>query len=260
MERRRRQAAAETPVPAAFDFPESTLGPEQRRWLELLETGQLPEPDPAAVPGEWMIQPEWRELLERSLDNAANRHWFSLLHLGVMRIEAFDEAGAEAAWEESLRLRPSAWAWRNLGALALRRGEAAAALPHYQRAWELAAQTVPDVSFAQERLAAALAAGKPDLGWEFWQSLAPALQAVDAVRLLAAKLAFARDDLAFVESALEGNYASLREGARDLTDLWYAFQVRREQLRTGQPLDAAQRRELEKRCPPPPRLDFRIID
>jgi hypothetical protein len=261
LEKRRRTAANESSIPNAFAFPHATIGPEQQRWLALLETGRLPEADPARMPGDWMIQPEWRELLEKSVQDPANRHWFSLLHLGVMRLEAFDEAGAQAAWEESLRLHPSAWAWRNLGALDVRRGHFAEAIPHYRQAWQLAAASgIPDVSFAQELLATLQAAGLADDAWEFWQHLPPELRAIDAIRILAAKIAFARNDLEFVEAALASDYASLREGARDLTDLWYGFQAKRRAIQTGRPLDETLRREVEQECPPPARIDFRVVD
>ncbi|MCX6928494.1 MAG: DUF5107 domain-containing protein [Verrucomicrobia bacterium] len=261
LEVRRRTAQQEAGFPAALSFPDSTLQSEQHRWLTLLETGRLPEPDPAALPGEWMIQPEWRALLEQGLKNAANRHWFAFLHLGVMKIEAGDEVGAAAAWEESIRLRPSAWAWRNLGAVAVRRGAPAEALPRYQKAWELAsASGTPDVSFALEYLSALHAADQHETAWTFYQQLPPTMQALGTIRLLAAKVAFAREDLAFVEAALAGEFASIREGARDLTDLWFGLQAKRQAARTGRPCDAALLDEIKKTCVPPENIDFRVVE
>ncbi|RPJ43953.1 MAG: DUF5107 domain-containing protein, partial [Chloroflexi bacterium] len=68
------------PVSPAFAFPAESLGAEQRKWLALLEQGALPEQDPAGIPGEWMVQPEWRSLLENSIERGG-RNWFALLHL-----------------------------------------------------------------------------------------------------------------------------------------------------------------------------------
>jgi tetratricopeptide (TPR) repeat protein len=257
----RRAAGGESKFPSAFAFPDSSMGDEPKRWRALLETGRLPEADPAHGPGDWMIQPEWKALLEDSLKHPANRHWFALLHLGVMRVEAFDEAGAAAAWEESIRLRPSAWAWRNLGALALRRGAPEEALPAFARAWELAsAAGTPDISFASEYLSALLAAKRHRTAWSFYSQLPPELQTRDAVRLLAAKVAFELDDLAFVESVLAGEFASIREGARDLTDLWFGLQVKRLAARTGRAVDAALIEEVKKTSVPPELIDFRVIE
>jgi tetratricopeptide (TPR) repeat protein len=260
LERHRRARQGEPPLPPAFAFPDETLGAAQQRWLELLETGALPEQDPAAVPGEWLIQPEWLTILEISAATPANRHWEALLHLGVMQIEAGDEAGARMAWEESLQLRPSAWAERNLGALEVRRGAPAAALPHYQRAWALAgAAGTPDVSFALEYLAALHAAAEFDTAWTFYQALPPAMRALGTVQLLAAKVALERGDLAFVEAAFEAEFASIREGATDLTNLWFGFQARRLAARDGLPLPAALA-QVRQTCPPPYGIDFRVME
>jgi hypothetical protein len=261
LENRRRAAQCEPAFPAAFGFPNSTLQAEQQPWLGLLEQGRLSEPEPSQPPGAWLIQPEWRALLEQSLKTPANRHWAAWLHLGVMKADAFDDAGAAEAWEESVRCRPSAWAWRNLGALAMRQGAPAAALPHYQKAWELAsAGQAPDISFATENLSALHAANQHEVAWAFYQRLPREMQATGVVRLLAAKAALARDDLAFVEQALAGEFASIREGARDLSDLWFGLQAKREAARSNRPLDAALLREVKRTCPPPTPIDFRVVE
>jgi hypothetical protein len=177
-----------------------------------------------------------------------------------MKIEAGDEAGAQAAWEASCQLRPSAWAHRNLGALEVRRGTAAAALPHYQRAWELAAAAgTPDVSFALEYLAALHTAADFETAWSFYQSLPLAMQALGTVQLLAAKVALERDDLAFVEAAFQAEFASIREGAADLTNLWFGFQAKRLAAREGLPLAVALE-QVRQTCPPPYPIDFRVME
>ena len=243
--------------PKAFAFPQETLGVEQQRWMQLLQQGDFPDQPPTAVPGEWMIQPEWQALLEKSLERS--RTWFALLHLGVMRMEAFDTEGAKAAWEESLALTPSPWAHRNLAVLALRNSQVDTALEHYRQAWVLASTAgTPDVSFAIETLFAMLDAGRADEAWAFYKALPSGHQAVDAIRLAAAKIAFARDDLATVEAALDADYASIREGARDLTELWFGFQAKKLVAAKGMTYDDALR-AASANCPPPYRIDFRVV-
>lgn len=260
LERRRRAAQGGTPLPAAFAFPDDSLGEEQQRWLELLDSGVLPVQSPAVVPGEWLIQSEWLEMLEHSLTVPAHRSWFAWLHLGVMKIEAGDETGAQAAWEASCRLEPSAWAHRNLGALELRRGAVAAALPHYRRAWELANSSgTADVSFALEFLAALHAAADFESAWSFYQSLPPAMQTLGTVQLVAAKVALERNDLAFVEAAFEAEFSSIREGAADLTNLWFGYQAKRLAATTGLP-PAVALEQVRKTCPPPYPIDFRVLE
>jgi hypothetical protein len=99
---RRLHTAGAVPVPVSFVFPESTMGVEQAKWLHLLQNGCLLEQSPFAEPGEWMVQEEFRTLLEQSLADKKNRNWYALLHLGVMRMEHLDEAGAKVAWQARL--------------------------------------------------------------------------------------------------------------------------------------------------------------
>jgi len=261
LESKRRETYGEAAFPPAFAFSDTTLEVDQERWLSLLENGKFPDQDPAFVPGQWMIQSDWQELLEKSLDTLGNRHWLALLHLGVMKIEQGDDGGAIKDWEESIRLRPSAWAWRNLGAAAVRRGAPADAMPLYETAWRLAsAAGTPDISFALEYLSALQMAGENQKGWAFFQSLPPHLQKAGTLRLLAAKIALVRDDLPFVEAALHGDYDSIREGAADLTDLWFGLQAKRISTRDGRPYDEDLLRQVKATCVPPARIDFRIVE
>ena len=61
--------SAETVItpPQGLVFPAETLGTEQEKWLALLTGGALPDRTPAGLPGEWMVQTEWRGLLEKQL-------------------------------------------------------------------------------------------------------------------------------------------------------------------------------------------------
>jgi hypothetical protein len=89
-------------------FGAATLGPAQRPWLELL-SGSMPDADASSPPGCTLVSPPWRALLERAADS-----WLVSYHRGVARWYAGDRPGAVAAWQQSVRLRPSAWALRNL--------------------------------------------------------------------------------------------------------------------------------------------------
>lgn len=257
LESKRRLAQGESAFPIAFAFPETSMGMDQARWTTLLETGIFLGQDLALPPGEWMIQPEWRALLERSLDQAPSA--FGWLHLGVMRMEAFDELGAQFAWEMSLQLEPSAWAYRNLGVLAHRRGEIQEAISFYSRAWALAvAPGNIDHSFIIEYLTILFDAREFEAARQFFRSLPVELQSLGAVRIMAAKVSLELNDLEFVEATLNTEFASIREGARDLTDLWFGLSAKRLAIQSGHPVDAEMLKSVKTHCPPPSRIDFRV--
>ncbi|NWK57304.1 DUF5107 domain-containing protein [Verrucomicrobiaceae bacterium N1E253] len=258
LEAKRLQAAGETGFPSAFLFPESTMGEEQQKWLDLLEKGTFPDPVPQHEPGEWMIQAEWTEMLEKSLFQWGIPNSFALLHLGVMKFEHGDEDGAVAAWEESVSIGPSSWGWRNLAVAAIRRGEKDQGLHLYQSAWDCAvANGNPDVSFAFEYLTELYNAGEQQKAWAFYQTLSEDFQLKDSMHLMAAKVAFALGNYSFVETALERSFASIREGARDLTDLWFGIQGKKIEVEKGVPYEEAIQIARKKRVPPV-HLDFRI--
>jgi tetratricopeptide (TPR) repeat protein len=244
------------PVPASFYFSSSTLGPEQRKWQHLLERGEFPTQDPALLPGEWMVQPEWEKLLNDSIAKKAD--WFALLHQGVMRMERGDESGAAEAWQASIALQPSAWAYRNLAVLSLRQDNPAAAFEYYEKAWEqacLAGQT--PAALAIEYLQALNSARQYERAAQVYQSLPAEVQTSERIQILRGQAALGLGDLAVVEEVLQIEYAGVREGETSLTDMWFELWARRESQRTSRPLDDALRAEIQNRFLPPARIDFR---
>ncbi|HET6428039.1 MAG TPA: DUF5107 domain-containing protein, partial [Phycisphaerae bacterium] len=139
LELRRRKRTGEPPFgEPALVFDEQSLGAEQAPWLALLEEGALPEAPVGERPVSWMTQDEWRRMLTDSIDAGASDHWLGWLHLGIMHFAGGRHDEAAVAWRTSLDRAPSAWAYRNLAALAALRGDAAEAARLYPKAVELA--------------------------------------------------------------------------------------------------------------------------
>jgi len=257
---RRARDSNALPIPPSFAFPVTTLGHEQRKWLDLLNGGVLPEQRPEELPGEWMTQDEWFELLTRSLEHEAGRNWYALLHAGVMRMERFDEAGAESAWNASLQAMPSAWAHRNLAVLAHRRNRQADALAHYRQAWSLVSASLPHPALAAEYLQVLCAAGQFDRAREVYDSLPEALRQADRIQIWRGRIALELGDLEMVEQVLGREYAVVREGETELSDLWYEMWARRVAARDGVPLDDALRQRGKRDYPPHSHIDFRLTN
>jgi tetratricopeptide (TPR) repeat protein len=258
LEIRRRKYSSETSISAALPFPETTLEKEQQKWLDLLVQSILPEQEPAQLPGEWMVQTEWENILQESLKNEASRNWYALLHLGVMRMESFDPQGAAAAWEESLQLHPSAWAYRNLAVLAVRRGEKESARLLYQQAWDMLHEAgSPSLALTIEYLQLLVQSGDYERGVSVYQNLPPSIQMADRVQILFGHLALAQNDLNSVEKVLSREYSVIREGETSLTDLWFDLQALKETGKRWKELQAEAQNEIARRSPPPARIDFR---
>jgi tetratricopeptide (TPR) repeat protein len=253
---RRQNNPDELHVPAVFDFPIRTLSVEQQKWLDLLQAGVFPEPDPGALPGEWMIQAEWLDMLGK----LPNKNWFALLHEGVMRMEQFDLTGAVQAWEESVRMRPSAWAYRNLAVAAQTGGQTERSLAYYEQArvLALAAGELP-LGLAVECLQALCAACCYAEALRLVESLPEAYRQADRVQILFGRISLELGNLAVVERVLQREYAVIREGETELTDLWADLWLRHEAGQIGIAIDLSRRREMLEKYPPPSTIDFRMF-
>lgn len=117
LEQMRRNADGEARLSAVYEFPESTLTPEQMPWLSLLHSGQLDPTDPMAAPAGYVVDAGWLTRLEASMACESHQNWFSWMHLGLMRYTNGDLDGALRAFEASLGLEESPWVLRNLAML-----------------------------------------------------------------------------------------------------------------------------------------------
>ncbi|HYG77616.1 MAG TPA: DUF5107 domain-containing protein [Planctomycetota bacterium] len=270
LERKRlKKSGAGDRIPAELDF--GSISEEQKPWLELLENGALPERSPEAGTGALMVQPEWQKLLEAAVNAGRGDHWLSWWHLGNMRLENFDEAGAHEAWEKSVQRRRTGWALRNLSVLASR---------------DAVRENPPAIKFhspenptptACELLKAAWEAGPqvPSLALEYAQmllqtkqyqelhrltsALPEELRRNERIHILAAFAALQAGELDKVTPLFERDFATIREGEVTLTDIWFAYHEQRIAAAEKIPIDDTLRRRVKKEFPPPQKIDFRII-
>ncbi|WP_447041306.1 DUF5107 domain-containing protein [Streptomyces sp. DSM 118878] len=210
-------------------FEESTLGPEQAPWLELLHTGAVPEPRKVAPPGPTLVSRQWRDMLETA---PARPH--AEYHLGVAQWHAGDCAQAVRSWERGLGLAPSRWPLLRCLAVADRtEGHDERAADRYAEAFDDLCQerrddgvawTAATAALGKEAITALLAAGRPEAAREVWRRLHETTRARGSFRLLEAQLCYAEGNMAAVRAVFEEGFeaADLREGAETLGDLWTA--------------------------------------
>ncbi|NLC56224.1 MAG: DUF5107 domain-containing protein [Armatimonadetes bacterium] len=258
LERRRRERAGQKPFALpSLPFDDASLGEEQAPWLALLEQGALPTRAPAAEPGAWMVQAEWRAMLDASIQAGDSNHWLAWLHLGVMRYQAGDQEGARQAWEQSLQLERSPWALRNLAVQAAHEKRPGDAADLWLEAYQMVPTSVP---LAIECCRGLTEAGRPQEVLALLESMPAEVRRHGRIRILEAQAALDADDLARVEAILMGDIEvpDVREGEVSLSNTWYAMHEKRIAAAEGVPIDDDLRQRVRRECPPPAHLDFRM--
>jgi hypothetical protein len=252
LERRRKLADGERDdVPAALEFPRSSLGSDQEPWLELLEAGTLPVGSLRNGPGQYMIQPEWERRLELAIKSGRSRHWLALLHLGIMRAERFDLPGARAAWRRSIASTPTSWALRNLARFEKSRKRAVELV---LKAWKLAPGFARP-ALAVEAIEILTKAGQGQRALKFIRSLPPRARVHERVRIAEARLSLKYGRLDSVERILKSEFITVREGEMGLTELWFAMWEKR--LARRGPVTREIRERVRRDYPPPASIDYR---
>ena len=258
LERRRREQAGERPFcDGATPFDDEALGAAEAPWLALLEQGALPEQDPAEPPVSWMVQPEWRRLLETALSDGQGVRWVAWLHLGVMAYYVGEVDAAITAHQKSIELEPSAWAYRNLGVIALHQKRHADAAELYLSARLLR----PDLPvLALECCRALLRAEQYEQMLGLLDDLPQEVRTSSRIVLCEARAHLELGRLDDVARILERQFEvhDLREGEVSLTDLWFGMHERRIAREENVPIDDALADRVRKEFPPPAHLDFRM--
>lgn len=221
-------------------FDEGTLGEAQEPWLQLLRTGSLPEPRRVRPPGETLVAPHWRDMLETAPATPpppfgrGDPHLASLTeyHLGVAQWHAGDRAQAVRSWERALELAP--WLWPLLRCLAVADQESG----NHERAADRYADAFDDLcherrdggerwtaataALGREAIEALLAVGRTAQARGVWERLHPATRQRGRFRLIEAGLLLAEgrreEALDVFRAGFEA--ADLREGAEAIGRLW----------------------------------------
>jgi len=262
-------------VPASLVFPEDSIGKDETPWLTLLCNGKLPERDTREIPSSWMVQREWMTMLEKSMgdrDNKAYRDdWYSLLHYGVMLFENGQKNAAREAWEESVKIKPSCWAFRNLAQLALRErgnnenkgkknGNLAKARDYMKKAWDKAMEDgIFEHALAEEYLSLLNRSGMYRESLRVYETLPEEIKKVDRIRVIRARIAFEEDDFETLNEILKTEFACIREGETELTDLWFGMWEKRLGAEYGTGITEEIRSEVRVKYSPPENIDFRKI-
>jgi len=259
LEKRRREAAGEPSFCGPeLAFPDEALGEAQSFWLELVTKGKLPSRQPTDRPGAWMVQPQWRDMLEEAVSLGRGDDWLSQLHLGVIYADEGRSDEAKAAWKASLAHEPSAWAYRNLAVLAAREARHDDAAESWLKARRMAPELLP---LAVECCRALLRANRPGAMLELLGELPAAIASYGRIRVLEARAARDAGDYDRALGILQSGIVvpDLSEGERILSDVWYSVHERRIAAAEGVEITDELRQRVRREFPPSAELDFRMF-
>ena len=239
-------------APRDWSLMTPAWAPSKSPWLALLHDGALEAADPETEPVNYVVQAEWRALLEEAVQRGQGAHWAAWLHLGLMRYQAGAREAARQAWE------------RSLGAFARRRGPNGTwpSSPRKKTDWmtpyELYAEAcrmLPDYPLAVECGKALLAADQPQRWLDLVDELPAAVRAAGRVRLLEGQAALAVQDFARVERLFADAPAieDLREGELSLSQLWFEYHEQRLSALENIPVDESVARARAPRASRPTR-------
>lgn len=254
----RREASVEPPCGSRnLVFDEGSLGEAQAPWLFLLREGAFPEVDPATQPTAYMVQPEWRELLERAVERGRGANWLAWLHLGVMRYYDGEREGARDAWQASLGQAATPWAKRNLAVLAREDERLDEAADLYLSACRMRPSLL---ALAVECGQLLIGAGRGADWLELLDDLPESVRVAGRIRMLEGQAALEAKDFDRVEAVLTADTVvdDMREGERSLSNLWFELHEQRLSAEENIPLDDALRGRVRREYPVPAELDFRM--
>ncbi|MCX4884975.1 DUF5107 domain-containing protein [Streptomyces sp. NBC_00847] len=224
-------------------FDEGTLGEAQKPWLQLLRAGTLPEQRRVRPPGETLVAPHWRDMLETAPATPLTEY-----HLGVAQWHAGDRAQAVRSWERALELAPSLWPLlRCLAVADQEAGNHERAADRYADAFDDLCHerrdngeswTAATAALGREAIEALLAVRRTAQARGILERLHPAIREHGRFRLIDVRLLLAEDRPDEARAVFSAGFevADLREGAEAIGSLWARL--------TDEPL--------------PPHFDFRM--
>ncbi|MDQ8735141.1 DUF5107 domain-containing protein [Paenibacillus sp. LHD-38] len=260
LERLRREKLENRTIPEGFLFFDGNHASDavNQDWLTLLNEGHLPERSVHEIPSDWMVQAEWLDLLQASLQSARNQTWNVYMHLGVMLYENGKEDEAIEAWETSIRQQPSVWVYRNLAEAMKRRGLTDSALGYWKRAYSLS-QSFPDLALAEEYLNLLIEKEQYEEAWRVYHSLPESFSSSDRIQIIVGAAALELDQEDFVKRLFLQEFAVIREGEVLILELWYKYNAKKLAGARNEAITAAILEEAKLKFPPPANIDFRMI-
>ena len=261
------------PIPSYLPFDTGAMGEDQKMWMDLLYTGIFNERDIYDDPGQYMIQPEWEQLLEESINDRLSDNWFAWFHLGVMKREKVAPEGskysvcmeeAEECFKKSLECKENQYALYSLYRISLDKGDEKVSEEYLMRALKVALAgkdaKIDHASYIAPVVMAKLIKEKRfEEAHKIYKSLPKRTKESERVRLQWGYLAFELGKQREVKKVLETHFDNIAEGEVSVTGLWYKYYSKKVAKRRGVEWSEELLEEIKNTVAPPHDLDFRMF-
>lgn len=244
-------------VPNGLIFSKETFGDEQKPWLDLLQTGKMPELEKDDLPASWITDSRWTALLMQSLNNEKNQNAAAYLHLGMMFYEDGRWQEGIAAMKKSLELCPTAICCRNLAEAMVQENNLELACDYMEEALSLGSAHQCGV-FAQDAIKIFTLARRFQRAWNCYSDLTDEQKQSERARLNILKAAFELKNWEFLEKQFTSDFAIMREGETMLLDIWFEVQAIRLAHERGVLDYHILLDEVKDTIEPPYNIDFRM--
>ncbi len=131
----RREKSAFGVMNPHLDF--GSVGKEQEAWISLLENGSVGIYDTQSVPVSYMVQKEWKEMLEKAILDKDKDNWYAHYQYGVMLLNDSDFENAQKHLLRSLELAENVWANYAMSVKCALTGDASGEQKYMLKAYEL---------------------------------------------------------------------------------------------------------------------------
>lgn len=209
-------------IPKGLLFPTSTIGPKQKPWADLLETGIFPNEN---VESSWMVEPEWKKLLEKNLSKNKKNPW-ALIHLGVIYYEDGNRDKALELWKKSLLLLETPIALRNISVFYKDQGVYDKALEYMLKAVDLENEN-RDIYLTVELMELQLMLKRYKDVWETYNKLPEDLKQNERIIVLTGLSAYEIEEFEFLEQLFKRKFAYIKEGETRLFELWEKYCIKK---------------------------------
>lgn len=228
-------------------------------WVKLAKDNEFPEPDIDKEPESYVSGEYWLE----KLNNLPQQNWYSLLHIGVVKYASGDVEGAKKAWEQSVDMKASPWALRNLSMIYKNElADVKTAKEYIIKAFELKKNSP---ALCNEVAAQLTNDGSDEMWLEIYDNLCDEIKSLGRIRLYRAIALMNLNRLSEATEIINPDFemSDIKEGELSVSYLWFELYRRiyaKENNIEYNADDIKQKTEADAKYPLPKKLDFRMHD